>query len=236
MKLQDLIQTPVADSKLSPASKSLILKECRPFLSSMHMTSSISAPYLYRGSKQLAPAKELQTFNTESVRKPRDTGRQLSTVVDQIYLHHFGLRFRSHNIVFTTGDENIAKTYGSPAAIFPIGPFRFLYLENITDLTLYLLKILQSSDSIDNICIKCGINEEEQYDLIQDLESEIDTGYFVDPSDHHRTSIVYKFLEYIVIKMGDPVVDNDLIGGVKSGHEIAIHCNTYFAVPLSFLT
>ena len=103
----------------------LIKRECQPFLQQWGQQP------LIRGVKRGATNFIKKEVHLED-RVPKDTPRRLHTQFNKAFVNEFGLPFR--NAMFASGDHAIAKDYGLPYTVFPIGDFKFIWSKEVDDL------------------------------------------------------------------------------------------------------
>jgi len=137
-------------------------------------------------------------------RRPMDSPRGGHNEVNKIFKQKFGHEFR--NAVFTTGDSTVAGHYGSIYAIYPIGDFKFLWSPSVKDLTMIANSYPVGDTSI-----------------LQDIWNLFKSEFMVEPPEDLATS------------MGRTAENSDyqmtnLPAAIKSGHEIMIWCDEYYAL------
>ena len=105
------------------ALKKKIHAECKPFLSASKGYS------LWRGMQ----GQDMGKFKVRKNRKPKDTPVKVHEEFDKIFKEQFGWKARSEGLL-TTGDRQVAGSYGTIYQVFPIGKFRFVWSKNVHDL------------------------------------------------------------------------------------------------------
>ncbi len=219
-------------SKLDPDVMNIINHDCQQYIADVH--NDVTNIKLLRGIKKLTDLP-LQKFNTDNSRNPTDTARLLSNIIDNIYKQEFGIKFRSNNIVFCTGNYSFASGYGKVAVIFPIGKYDYLFSDKFNDMSMYIDKVFATVD-MDHLCKKAGIAPDDQPDVedaISDIIEYGDINPLVSYDVHHVINLVHKLLHYLLVTNGGLHFNNNLIDGIKSGNEIMIKCQSYYAVPYS---
>lgn len=108
-------------------------KDCRDFLRELKKGGNNT--FLLRGIRN-ADA-DIFIKHSRSDRWPKDTGGEVHEAFDEAFKHLFGWKARSENSVFCSGRYNIVDSYGDVCIIFPIGRFRYLWSDKITDLYSY---------------------------------------------------------------------------------------------------
>lgn len=122
----------------------ILLRDCKPFLEQINY--KVSRYTLLRGiPDEYEPLPNtIITYRTIKQRFSRDTSHDKHITFDDMFEHVFGTRFRS-NAIFTTGDPEIAHSYGHVQAVFPIGQFKYLWSPRVGDLYQYELTTLIQS-------------------------------------------------------------------------------------------
>jgi hypothetical protein len=108
--------------------KSLIEKDCQPFLKNW---DNLGIGLLYTGRKVYISA--ISKSQVRKDRKPKDTPEEIHKLLDDWFYKKFGVRSRS-NAVFATKNYDVAKDYGTPFLIFPIGKYTAISSDRIDDL------------------------------------------------------------------------------------------------------
>lgn len=89
---------------------------------------------LYRGMSSVIIGKqEIENNYLISPRVPRNMPSDLHNEADTWFAEKFNFKFRSQAI-FCTGSITVAQSYGTPAAICPIGEHLFCWSPDIGDL------------------------------------------------------------------------------------------------------
>jgi len=104
-----------------------IKKDCKPFLKQMN----IDKP-LWRGSKDIV-RNDYEKIKPRKDRRPRNTDPDLQVILDNVFNKKFGWKPRSSG-VFCGGDKREAETYGNVYSVWPIGNFKFIWSERVSDL------------------------------------------------------------------------------------------------------
>ena len=104
----------------------ILEKDCKPFISKMGKSH-----LLLRGSRHSNP--DITKMTPRSDRHPMSTSPRIQEILDQLFENKFGWKPRSSS-VFCTTVYNTAQFYGEPNSIWPIGNFKFLWSDTITDM------------------------------------------------------------------------------------------------------
>jgi hypothetical protein len=121
-----------------------IKKDCKPFFKKM----GSDGEFLWRGSNSIKTfGKILTKVKPRKDRRPLDTIRDLHDYLDELFKKYHGWKARSEG-VFVTPKRSLAKHFGKPYYVFPIGDFQFLYHPDSEDMV-ELLEPLNISLRID---------------------------------------------------------------------------------------
>ncbi len=130
MKIIELIESEPTDRD---EILKLIKKDCKPFL--QRIGNKIGSYKLYRG---MGFAENKDTIVRKSVRlgdrRPMSTAQSKHDRYNKFFVTMFGEPFR--NALFVSGDEDMAKYYGEPYVIFPIGDFDWVWSTAINDIAM----------------------------------------------------------------------------------------------------
>lgn len=85
---------------------------------------------LYRGYKKSIAGRfgRATEVTVRKDRKPRDTKLLVHNLMDEYLKEKFGTKVRSEAL-FTTGDMQTTLAYGKPHYVFPVGEFKFVWVE-----------------------------------------------------------------------------------------------------------
>ena len=104
----------------------LLQKDCKPYI------KQIKNDLLYRGSYKSNPG--IVKVTPRKDRRPMSIHPKVQEILDNFFNKKFGWKPRSTG-VFCTGDFSQAGQYGTAAYSFwPIGPFKFLWHPEVSDL------------------------------------------------------------------------------------------------------
>ncbi|KFZ25794.1 MAG: hypothetical protein KQ78_01999 [Candidatus Izimaplasma bacterium HR2] len=107
-----------------------IEKNCKPFLKELKKNNPTQA-LLLRGEQQRG---KFITTTPRTDRRPKDTPYEWHVTFDEYFNNEFGWNARSEGL-FCTGRYDTASGYGdSVYIIFPIGRYKYIWSENISDL------------------------------------------------------------------------------------------------------
>lgn len=190
--------------------KKKIHAECKPFLK-----QSKGYP-LWRGMQQLDMGK----FKVRKNRKPKDTPLKVHEEFDKIFKENFGWKARSEGLL-TSGDRQVAGSYGTIFQVFPIGKFRFVWSKNVHDLYGRYVEFMT----------KQGITYggAGAWKFIENAYQKRVTSDTIDLSQKQLESyqnIVFKELNDLIKKKYN---STNLVKAIESRNEIMIDCDEYYA-------
>ena len=129
MRLTSYISESFMNEEEIEKAVALIKKNCKPFFKKM----GPNGEFLYRGASVTTFGKLLTKVKPRKDRKPRDTTPDLHDYLDELFKKYHGWKARSAG-VFATPNRAMAKGFGKPYYVFPIGDFQFLYHPESEDL------------------------------------------------------------------------------------------------------
>ena len=114
-----------------PKVKKQLRKDCGPWLNAIKGCYYKAA---FRGVSNVDITKDLAIIKAvRQNRKPLDTRRGAHDALDRGFEKAFGWKPRSQ-AMFIINDYSVAQAYGTPYLVFPVGKFRFLWSDDISDL------------------------------------------------------------------------------------------------------
>jgi len=179
-------------------------KDCKPFISKMGKSR-----ILLRGSRRANPDGIIK-LSPRSDRKPLSTNPGIQKIIDEVFQSEFGWKPRSTGL-FCTTVFNTALFYGQTNSIWPIGPFKFLWSQKISDFFSWI------SD----------VSPTEYSQLIKGSITNLTPGEASDPE-------VIKKVKEILKKAVDQYTDKNLSKALNSNSEIMIGCKNYYMVSEEF--
>ncbi len=119
-----------------------VLQHCKPWIDELGgWDNALYALPAYRGVHSGALMRDRITVLPCPVnRAPKDTEYNLHKSLDDRFLKDFGVRYRS-NAFFVTGSIGIAKEFGNPAVLCPMGPYSYCWSPRIADLYVTLEEV-----------------------------------------------------------------------------------------------
>lgn len=89
---------------------------------------------LLRGIRRTHSTDDIAAvFTVREDRKPRNTPPEMNDLFNEI-LELSGTSVRRENALFTTGEYNDAKSYGSAGVVIPLGPYEFVWSTKVSDM------------------------------------------------------------------------------------------------------
>ena len=140
-------------------------------------------------------------------REPKDSDQKSHDMMDSLFNKKFGFKARS-NVLFATGDISTALSYGRIYTIWPVGQYKFIYSNHVTD----LFDVLQRAKKIDTITF---------IKLILHLLLNPKKGVENKTVDYDKDK---------VNKILNTYKDDDIYKAINSGNEIMINCKEYVAI------
>lgn len=119
---------------------------CRDFLEKSHRKNFLVRGLDNSGKREffveLDDKVHMPIFmkTTHAERRPRDSSLEKHKMVDSYFEKRFNFKARSNNVVFAFSysdeakDEIAESEYGAPWIIFPIGPIKYVWSEDVVDL------------------------------------------------------------------------------------------------------
>lgn len=104
-----------------------IQKDCKSFIKQLKGAAGL----MFRGSHK--PNKGIIKIKPRKNRKPVDTDPRIQVLFDKLIKEKYGWKPRSEG-VFCTGNIIAASYFGGLNTIWPIGSFKYLWSDEITDL------------------------------------------------------------------------------------------------------
>lgn len=188
--------------------------------------------WLYRGIsfEEYSETDIVREITPRLDRRPRDINQFLHTRLDDWFLAHFGVKYRSQG-VFATGSQRIAEEYGNGVIVLPQGPFKFCWGEHISDALhdfdmhrayqWMALTARQQGEDIPYLKqtgLRSAGGESGMIEFLSD--SLLGPLLFDDWVDDTAKHAGYK--------------STDLSAAIRSQNEIMIRCGTFAAVPINF--
>lgn len=253
MKLQYLLEQP--DPEYDKA-VDLIIKDCQPFLEQINY--KVKRLPLYRGLKQIKRDDRgkfeeglMLKRKVRKDRQPKDMSKQDVSIMDQVFVNHFGYPYRTQAL-FTTGSYNIADNYGQVFLIFPIGQFNFLWdkesgdmfegdlHDHITDLRHHNRAINRFKEKYQQLQqdlekykqrlekTKSPEAKEDIGNYIEDVEAELQDTHENMTDYQERFEKTKKQAQQHIKKN---LSQKNLPEAIRSGHEIMIATDYYYMIP-----
>jgi hypothetical protein len=194
-----------------------VINNCQPFLKEL---GTVNPPqFLYSGRKSNDSWFEK---DVRSDRKPTDLFPEIHKDFDDAFNERFGWRARSNGL-FCTGYMHDAEEYGAVYVIFPKGPFKVIWSDNIGDLYIKLQDTV--SDILGGVKRVNGLKKSftQEFEYANTLN-----GYQWSPEQiqdkvHDRYE---KFIDDIV----DQYRGNNIMKAITSNVEIMLNCKSYYAI------
>lgn len=165
----------------------MILKDCKPFLKEMK-----GGELLWRGSKKTIC--DIEKFIPRKDRKPLDTPMEIHKFLDELFLKYHGWRARSEGVFADIMERTFL--YGNSYLFFPIGNYKYLWSESVTDLTSELIAIIGLYDK----SLKNPLIPEEERDIEKSIkEKYINKGLKQASLRKYGGEIIFKCKGYYLV-------------------------------------
>ena len=124
----------------------LIKRDCQPFLQQVRdpMTLRRGVSRNYADDKDMGRPMFSKKQAHLKDRRTKAMNHGFASFTNRYFKEEFGKPFR--NAIMTTGDQMHASIFGTDVAVFPIGPFRFLWSPNVTDLNYDIVRMAENRD------------------------------------------------------------------------------------------
>lgn len=177
-------------------------EDCREYLSIIGSSEKV----LFHGSDDKVKDFKIEQFKERT--RPRDSSTEVHNTANNFLFDKFGIEAR--NWLFVTGELGVAASYGRNLsdiyAIFPIGPFKWIYSLDIDDLT----------QVVDEIKVKIGMSHINlEGDEIEELLDD-------------------ELLK--TLQQAKWAKDENLLTGINSRNEIMLKCNSFYKVNIKSST
>jgi len=127
MRLQQFINETYLSTENWEHLKGMLEKDCKPYIKELKGAKKL----LLRGMKKYIEFYEIK--NVRKNRKPRLIDKNLHIKLDNELNKIFGWKVRSQGLFTTTG-KDVAKRWGDPCIVFPIGKFKYIWIDDTHDL------------------------------------------------------------------------------------------------------
>jgi len=167
--------------------------------------------FLYRGFE--IPSDKTYIYKRQTNRLPLSTSEEYHNLFDEIFRQIFRWHVRSDG-TFAIANEYTAKRYGELMLFFPIGDYRYVFSETVSDLF-----------------SRCEyLTDETYYAIEKTLKSDEDVMQFVNENPDIWDDAQYSIVEDFIKKHYQ---DEDLMLGLDKGVEIVFDCDEYYLFPFS---
>jgi len=173
----------------------ILWNKCNPFLKDL-LQNGFTGDFLYSGRNDY---KKVFIKKVRDNRYPMDTNYDIHQLYDEEFLNSFGFRARS-NAIFCIGNVDTANGYGNKVyMIFPMGNYRFVYSEDISDL--YIFSKNRYSDDAKDDWMEDHY-EEKEYDDRELLKKEYHDSYGENTNGGHWEYTNLKELDVYNLPVG----------------------------------
>lgn len=226
--------------------------KCQPFLKLVGGYDEATMDNaMYRGINR--PTWQ-PTYKVRKNREPRNSGKELHDALNVALVKQTGIKHRSESI-FVTGSKIDAVEYGSVHYIFPIGDFKFAYLDNVDDVTRHVWSKTHTQDGqlfklLDELFGSHLVQlfetfgsdwmfpdmRDEKFDKFSKFMGDFHPMLYAGSSimaaaltieDEHAPEILAHNVSKLEFK-----TDN-LLRAIHQGAELMIECDEYIAIPFA---
>jgi hypothetical protein len=237
VKLYEIAEVPVDYSDQSNFFDHNILPHCKPFLDLVYPQSDRTLKgYMKSAERHLVRGmhtRDAGMYRTNPMRQPTGTIPKLSEILSKIFVKLAGYDIRKKNALFGTFDDMAAYSFGPLHYIFPIGDFKYHYLDGVDDLNSDLWAIARGEFDFD-------LHYPFSSDLRLSIQSTLKNMMLSHENDK-RTVVsteelqqVEQFLLMYMTKMF-PLKDDGLAREFVTGQntsELIFTVNSYYAIPV----
>jgi len=178
--------------------KDTLERDCKPFIKTLRGVDHL----LWRGVK--TPPQFFVKHNVRVNRKPRMIDTSLHNRLNIELEKMYGWKARSEGL-FTTKDEYIAKFWGEPSLVFPIGNFDYLWL-----IKPYIFDLYRGYD----LWLPIDDNDDDKdRKTINDKNNDVWNKYIFPNIKHYHNKSLNKFLKADI-----------------KGSECIIRCKSYYSI------
>jgi hypothetical protein len=114
-----------------------LTKDCMPFLKELKKSNSPRDKFFYRGFHGGNLYSEIDKKKVRTNRNPMDTPQAIHDILNKSFKKKFGWNVRGEGS-FATSDKERAGGYGTPFLFFPVGKYKYVWSEEVSDLYQYL--------------------------------------------------------------------------------------------------
>ncbi len=203
-------------------------KDCAPFFNELKGNKLL----LYRSIKE---SSLVGVRSTRKNRKPKDTGKVVHGLFDDMLDKKFGFKGRSQ-AMFCSGEMDWwpeSDRYGKPFTVFPIGKYKYIWSPVVTDSysrvsdgALGMIIYREFTKEAEKLWIPYNEKTIKAFTLVQ---------YCIDITVRFNNDgeLTKEERKLVVDAMKNAVngmkyKNTDLVGAIKSKHEIMLQCDKYY--------
>ena len=227
MNIINKIDTYLNESKIETLEEftELVKRDCSKFLKEV----SSSKTFLYRGLKGVSDDMGIKTPRTD--RMPKDTSKKGHEYLGNLFKKYHGWNARKEG-VFCFGNPAWADDYGITYIIFPVNGYKYVWSDDITDLTVYVqddynfsydgeyttFSILWSDLRLNAFVLYIFDKDEENVDDYESVEGKI-----LDKAEKELSNNIKNYNKNNLNK----AITN------HNDHEISLKCKKYYYIEYS---
>lgn len=195
----------------------ILLRDCSKYLSLMRRLykKGIKRPLL-RGSAEVFT--DLKRINFKARAKTMNMEERDHQIANSWFYDKFGIKARTDTL-FVTTRISMAKHYGTPHYVFPIGGFEVIHSPVISDLFLSM-----GTHSKYEVARSFGI----EHDEIKNINDYKEAKKFFDEL-YLNDNDTYTRIVSTILEKGN-YQKNDFAGAFESGNEIMLKCKAFYMI------
>ncbi|CAG7580755.1 MAG: hypothetical protein SLAVMIC_00545 [uncultured marine phage] len=179
------------------------------------------------GNITFTGGKSMDTYNfgkktVRSNRRSADMPEEVNDYFDQSFIKYFDFYPRS-NGAFCTGSRRMADGYGTPYLVFPIGEYKYIWSQQVSDLYDYTEKTMWFAYTFDPDGVVNDIRD--GYANPENLK-----WYNEKMTDEEIHNRLEKMVDDNIDEIVNTYESNDLKRAIDSGNEITLNCKEYYAI------
>jgi hypothetical protein len=202
-----------------------LTKDCMPFLKELKKSNSPRDKFFYRGFHGGNLYSEIDKKKVRNNREPSDTPLAIHNYLNKEFKKKFGWNVRGEGS-FATSDKERAGGYGTPFLFFPVGKYKYVWSEEVSDLYAYL----------------GGHHLKYTVDALNGVVYDIENDYYNEPTDTEESKMT--LLDYTKFRIKETIDEfeksvnramstyksNNMRDAMISQSEVVFKCKEYYAV------
>jgi hypothetical protein len=214
---EEIIFKTYSDESISDIAD-VIIKNCKPFLNEIN--NEPTTYIMWRGTKELKNILLLRK-TVRLNRRPRDMDQSLFIKVDKWFKKNMGIPFRSQGL-FVSGSSTVAKIFGFPNIIFPIGNFEYCWspiYDDLTDNIVNRISSLKTTDKEEFSYLKMNGSNIKDYhldEILSDGKFVLNKKLKLALTKYERNEIIISCKEYFILDAKRNDVYPKILGEIEN--------------------